>query len=195
VITCCCLRRELSTQGQPPIAISLRQLTIYLPTEQNHKIATTTQLVDLPTAPQTPKLRRCSHRAIAKGTLMAPLLQHADRCVLLIGTRRECPPRIHQHRQDVLARGFDLVEQAARAAPAHLAVRCHLPDPRRWACSLRSFWRFLCIDLGHAALLTWSQGRGLALTSRVATRERQSFRATQASHLPLAAKVCPGRCR
>jgi hypothetical protein len=44
-------------------------------------------------------------------------------------------------------------------------------------------------------LLAWSQGRRLALTWPVATGERQVFRATQASHLPLAAQVSPGRCR
>jgi hypothetical protein len=126
---------------------------------------------------------------------MAPLLRRADSCVLLIGTRREYLPRFHQHSQNVLTRGFDLVEQAARAAPAHLAVRCHLPDLRRWPCSLRSFRRFLCIDLRQAALLTWSQGRRLAFTSRVATGERPVFRTTQASHLPLAVQVCPGRCQ
>jgi hypothetical protein len=120
-------------------------------------------------------------------------LQRADSCVLLIGTRKDCLSRFHLHRQDVLAKGLDLVERAARAAPAHSAVRRHLPGPRRWPCSLRSFWRFLCIDLGHAALLTWSQGQRLASTSRVATWERQVFGAMQASHLPLAAQVCPGQ--
>jgi hypothetical protein len=121
---------------------------------------------------------------------MAPLLQGADSCVLLIGTRKECLPRFHKHPQDVLATGFHIVEQAARAAPPHLAVRRHLPDPRRWPRSLRRFWRFLCIDLGHAALLAWPQGQRIAFTPCLATGERQAFRATQASHLPLAAQVC-----
>jgi hypothetical protein len=126
---------------------------------------------------------------------MAPPLQRADSCVLLIGTREECLPRFHRHWQDVLATGFHLVEQAFRAAPAHLAVRRHLPYPRRWPCFLRSFWRFLCIDLGHAALLTWSPGQRLAFTSRVAKAERRVARATEASLLPVAAQVYRGRCR
>jgi hypothetical protein len=40
-----------------------------------------------------------------------------------------------------------------------LAARRDLSESQRWSGSLRSFWRFLCIDLGHAALFTRSQGR------------------------------------
>jgi hypothetical protein len=126
---------------------------------------------------------------------MAPLLQRADSCVVLIGTRKECLPRFHRHRQDVLAKSFDLVERAARAATAHSAVPHNLPDPRRCPGSLRGLWRFLCIDLGHAALLTWSQSQPLAFTSRVATGERQVFGTTRSSHPPLVAQVFPGRCK
>ena len=145
-------------------------------------------------APQNPEAMLPREQS-PRGTFMAPLLQRADRCILSIGTRKERLPRFHEDRQDGLATGFHIVERPARAAPAHLAVRRHLPDLRRWPCSLRSFRHFHCIDLRHTALLTWSQGRRLAFTSRVATGERQASRATQASHLPLAAQVCPGRCR
>jgi hypothetical protein len=64
---------------------------------------------------------------------MAPLLQPADCCVLLIDPRREHLDRLDPQRQNALTQGLALVEQAAQTAnvPMHLAFRGHAPDPQR----------------------------------------------------------------
>jgi hypothetical protein len=64
---------------------------------------------------------------------MAPLLQPADCCVLLIDPRREHLHRLDPQQQNALAQAFALVEQAAQAAsvPMHVAFRGHAPDPQR----------------------------------------------------------------
>jgi nicotinamidase-related amidase len=64
---------------------------------------------------------------------MAPLLQPANCCVLLIDPRREHLDRLEPQQQNALTQGLALVEQAVQAAsvPMHVAFRSHVPDPHR----------------------------------------------------------------
>jgi nicotinamidase-related amidase len=64
---------------------------------------------------------------------MAPLLQPADSCVLLIDPRRQHLDRLDPQQQNALTQALALVEQAVQAAsvPMHVAFRGHAPDPQR----------------------------------------------------------------
>jgi nicotinamidase-related amidase len=104
---------------------------------------------------------------------MAPLLQPADCCVLVVDPRAHHVERLDPPHQAELARSLNLALDAAitAGAPIHLAFAGAAPDPHEWAATPRSHQAAHIHALGTAGS-GWS---GSGLCEVIAAHRRSSL--------------------
>jgi len=122
---------------------------------------------------------------------MAPLLQPADCCVLLVDPRKQHIADYHESRQQHLGASLMLLAKAAHTAtiPGHLAFVAAVPDPDQWLVDAAQFAPARAHALGNsspswansdlAATLT-AHGRGSLVLAGFWLETRVTFMALPA---------------